>query len=268
MSITATLDYTAAPKAEIIVTSPDTSAITAVTLYRVVGTTKTLTRVQPSTGTASQYVEDYEAPWAQQLTYQAVVTYNSGKSTATYTSAAVTINPGVAWAIHPTTPALSVQLDALDFTTMGIVSLGSVRWAANRTLHTVLNSPYPVPTSTGDRVASSGTLTVSTKTLDEKVALRALLNDQTPILIRIPTQWGWGWDDGYYDIGDVDLDRPLQYGPDPSRTFTLPYQRTTAPAGGQESTWSYQQLTTAFADYPSIHASYADYPAVTANNQG
>lgn len=265
MPITVTTDTSPAPHTEITITSADGTAITAVTLTRIVGTTATVTRVQPGTGTASQYVEDYELDWDTPVTYRASITSTGGTTTAT--SAPVTVTAAQVWAIHPTIPTLSIPIDSADITRLGLTSLGDISWAANRTLHTVLDNPYPVPVVTGVRAVAAGTIGIATTSPAEQYALRALLNDHTPILIRVPDSWGWDWEDGYYDIGDVTASRPNQYGPDPHRVFTLPYQRVAAPAGGQQSAWSYPQLIAAYADYPSMRAAYADYPSLTGNNR-
>lgn len=268
MPISVTTDYTPAPHAEITITSADGSAITAASLYRVTGSLRELTRVQPGTGTASQYVEDYALDWDTPVTYQVSVTYNSGASTSTYTSTVVTITSTQAFAIHPTNPPLSLPIDSASTTVIGVASLGDITWAANRTLHTVLDNPYPVPSITGNRAAAAGQITLSTTTAAEQNALRAILNDHTPLLIRVPDSYGWDWEDGYYDIGDVTAGRPLMYGGDPHRTFTLPYQRVASPAGGQQSAWSYPQLIAAYADYPTLRATYDDYPSVVGDNRG
>jgi len=46
-------------------------------------------------------------------------------------------------------------------------------------------------------------MSVTTVTVDEENALRTIVNDQTPLLIRFPESYGLNWDDGYYHVGDV-----------------------------------------------------------------
>lgn len=268
MGITLVKDYTAAPKIQVTIGSPDGTAISSITLYRVVGTTLTLTRVQPSSGASTAYIEDFEMPWDVPVAYRSVMTYNAGYHDVN-TSLATTVVPSTAWAIHPLAPSLSFPLDAGSFAVAGVTEHGDTAWAATRTLHDVLDSPYPVPVRVGSgaRKASATSLRVSTRTAAEAGALRAALNDQTPLLIRVPGSFQWDWEAGYYDVGDVTAGRVLQFGPLEDRVFTLPLQRVAEPVGTQQANWSYPQLTTDFADYPSLTAAFADYPSLQANNR-
>lgn len=267
MPVTITTDYTAAPKVGITITTPDGSSMTAVTLYRVTGSLVEQTRVQPLTGFASRYIEDFEMAWDAPIAYRAVMTYGGG--TVTQTSSTVTVTSAAAWAIHPTSPALSARIDVLDTAAAGIGTIGDSTWAATRTVHAVLDSPYPVPVrvGAGARVATATSLRVRTRTTAEAAAMRALLDNQTPILIRIPAVWGWDWEDGFYDVGDVTASRISKYAAEHGRDFALPLQRVTTPAGGQQSNWSYPQLLNDIADYPTLRARFADYPSELANTR-
>lgn len=265
MSITATVDYTAVPTVEITIATPDNSVMTAVVLYRKIGGAKTQTREQPAPGLAARTIDDVEMPWNTALQYVAVVTTASG--TATYTSATVTVAPPTPWAIHPTIPSRSVQLDSGDFSALGVVSIGAETQAANSTSHPILGSPYPVITTSGSRNSTTGQLVLATVTSEERVAVNLLVDDQTPILICFPTDWGWDWDNGYYAIGDVNRDRFAQYGPEHRRVFTLPYTRVLSPAGDVQSDWSYAQMLANFTSYDALNNAFADYPSLTANDR-
>lgn len=255
------------PKFEITVASPDGTAMTAVSLTRTADGATVPTRVQPVAGTASAYVDDPEAPWDTPVTYTARITYGSG-ATATYTSPAQTLTPAPAamWAIHPTVPSLSRRLDTGDPSVMGLASIADITRAALATKHRIIGSSTQVVTKVGNRAAPAGALQVTTTSLQELTDLLALVNDETPLLIRAPAAWGWAWQDGYYAIGDVGEGRRLQYGPDPTRTITLPYERVTAPAGQQQSSWSWGGLLNNYADWPSVTAAFADWPSVTGDN--
>jgi hypothetical protein len=169
------------------------------------------------------------------------------------------------WALHPLTPALSVALDDGSGSGIGVTTHGDETLASTLTRHVILGSDRAVFTKTGPRAVAAGQLVLRTTTAAERVAVNALIKDQTPLLIRVPVAWGWDWEDGFYQLTDVTRGRVSQYGPDASRQYTIAYEQVDAPAGGVQSTWSYPALTTAFADYPSMTRGFADYPSLQAN---
>lgn len=257
------------PRFEVTISTPDGSTMTAVTLFRQVGGVRTATRVQPATGLASRYIEDPEAPWDAPVSYVATMTYGGG-ATTTDTSAAATLTPTPAaiWAIHPTIPPLSMPIDRADFGVMGIAAVGDLVYAAQAVQHKIIASKLPLLTKVGTRLGAGWSLEVTTTSLDERTQLIALLDDETPILLRAPAAWGWAVDEGYYAVGDVAELRRQQYGPEPSRTVKLPMQKVAAPAGVQQSSWSWGGLMSGYADWPSVQAAFADWNRVTGNNPG
>lgn len=259
------------PRNEVTVSSPDGSNITACTLYRTVGGVRTTTRVQPQTGLPSVLVLDYESPWDTAVQYSAAITYAGGASTENPAAPAQTLTPTPAafWAIHPTTPGLSMALDVADFGFAGVAEHGNVVRSAQATQHPILGSDLPLLTKFGNRKAAATSLTLTTTTLVERGALLSLTNDETPILIRCPAAWGWGWEDGYYAIGDIDEGRRLQYGAEASRTIKVPLQKVASPAGTQAATFGWADLMAAYADWPSVAAAFpSGWGAVQANTPG
>lgn len=258
------------PQCEVTISTPDGSAMTAVTLYRTANGVRTVTRVQPSTGLASRYVEDPEAPWDTPVQYSAAITYNGGASVENPVAPAQVLTPSPAafWAVHPLVPSRSMALDVADFGSAGIAEIGSVVRSAQATQHPILGSDLPLLTRLGNRKAAATSLTVTTVSLTERGRLASLVNDETPLLLRAPAAWGWGWEDGYYAVGDASEDRRLQYGPEAGRTIKLPLQRVAAPAGVQVSPWSWGDLAAGYADWPAVAAAFADWNAVTGNNPG
>lgn len=256
------------PQCEVTLSTPDGTAMTAVSLSRTASGVTAPTRVQPSTGLASRYLEDPEAPWDTWVTYTATMTYNGGASSQTVTSAPVALTPSPAaiWAIHPLVPSRSMILDVGDFASAGIASIGALNRAAQANQHKILGGSLPVVTKIGARLAVAGSLELTTMTLAERNALFSLTNDETPIIIRIPSSWAWGWEDGYFAIGDLGEGRRIQYGPDAARTWTVPFQKVAAPAGTQQSDWSWGGLLAGYADWPSVAAGFGDWNAVTGNN--
>lgn len=240
----------------------DGSQMTAVTLSRIANGVTEQTRVQPYVGLASSVVTDPEPEWDTPVVYQAVVTH--GGTTETVLSAPIMVSPTDAWAVHPTKPWLSVCIDQQDPTEIGVASLGDLSRPSTASEHIPVGSDLPVYITVGPRLSSRGTMSIATVTLDDARALDALLNDQTPILIRFPSAWGMGFEDGYYQVLDQTSSRPNPYGGDPARIYALAIVRVSAPAGEQESLWDYPSLTDQMADYGTIHNSFADYPSLTA----
>jgi hypothetical protein len=254
------------PQMEVTIASPDGSAMSAITLYRAASGVRTLTRVQPSTGVASRYIEDPEAPWDTDVVYSAAITYGGGSSTLT--ASAAQLNPSAFWAVHPLVPGRSMALDVQDFAFAGIASIGELTRKAQANQHDILGGSLPVVTRMGNRKAAAGQLEITTVSDWERLRLAALLDDENPVLLRCPAAWGWGWDNGYYSIGDTGEARRLQYGPDSSRTIRLPFQKVAAPAGVQQSSWGWGDLLAKYADWGSVAAAYADWNAVAGNNPG
>lgn len=253
------------PHVAVTVATPNGAAMTAVTITRTGFGLTAPTRVQPKAGFASRTLVDYEAPWETNLTYKATVVTATG--TAVYTAPPVRLEPWAAWAIHPTSPALSVCIDQQDANQIGVYNIQSIARAATSTQHVIVGAARPIVTRIGSRSSSRGVLQLATVTGADENKVWSLVDDQTPLYIRFPTVWGANWEGGYYDIGDVTADRTIQWVQETRRIFALPYTRVDAPAGDQQSDWGYAQLLHDFADYPSVAAAFADYPAVLSNTR-
>lgn len=254
------------PRMEVTIATPDGSNLTAATLWRRVSGTNTVTRVQPSTGVPSRYVEDYEAPWDTPVQYVATYTYAGGTVTETAPAQSLTPDVPAIWLIHPTIPALSMAIDVGSFSSIGLASIGTTTRRALATQHAILGNALPLLTKQGNRQAPASQLQLRSVTELEKLKLLALANDETPLLLRQPAGLAWGIEEGYYAIGDLGEDRILQYGPEPGRTLALPINRVQPPAGTVQSSWSWGGLMAGYADWGSVAAAYADWNAVTGNN--
>lgn len=250
----------APPRFQITIASPDGSAITAITLNRSQNGTTTPTRVQPLAGPSPLVVYDYEASWETAAVYSATYTYGSGSGTTqTDTAAPATLTSAFPWLIHPTTPALSLILDQGTFSTMGVVSIGTVTRAALTTKHRILGAEFQIVTKTGPRAAPVFSMTIATVTPQERSALIALLRDQTPLLIQFPASWGWDFDGGYFDVGDAATDRWLQYGPEHRRVKTLQLEQVQAPAGTQQAQRTWATLLGEMATWQAVAAGFATW---------
>lgn len=262
MSITVTPGTSSAgvPRFALSISSSDGSTITAISLTRTVAGATQPTRVQPSVGPSPRTVNDYEADWDANVVYTATVTSSAG--TQTFTSTAATLTSSTAWAIHPTTPALSVCIDNGTTTAAGLRSIGDITRDATDTRHNVLGSQYPTYTKTGPRSAAVTSLELVTVTSLEAQAVRALVNDLTPVLIRIPAAWGWDFEAGYYRVGATTEARSFQYGPEPRRVFTLPIERVEQPAGTQQSERTWANVLNDFPSWAAVRAAYSTWTNV------
>jgi hypothetical protein len=137
---------------------------------------------------------------------------------------------------------------------MGVVSIGSESRPEIKTKHRIQGSEYQIVTKTGPRGAPITSLQVATTTADERASLVAITRDQTPLFLQVPAAWGWDFDDGYFDVGDLGTERVLQYGPEPRRTVTLPLERVEAPIGTQAAAWTWTGLASAFGTWDAERA--------------
>jgi hypothetical protein len=261
VSITVTPQPDAAPpRFQVSVATPGGQPITALTFYRTAGGRTEATRFQPGPGPASRITVDSEAPWDSPVVFAATVTY--GSTTETYTAAPAFLSPAFPWLIHPTTPALSRCLDQDTFTRMGVVSIGAVSRAATTTRHSIIGAKYPIVTKTGPRSGSQLQMQIATTSAQEHADLWALLDDQTPLLIRVPDAWEWDWEDGYYDVADASADRFEQYGPTRQRTFTLALARVEAPAGDLQPQRTWADVKAGAATWADLARGYNDWTSV------
>jgi hypothetical protein len=206
--------------------------------------------------------------WAQTKAAVSATTLNQFGATATITetSAAVTLSPASAWFVHPATPSLSVPVgNGVD---TSIRTISTVTEAATSTNHIILGSPRPVPTTNGPRLADATQLILQTNTDVARANLKALLQDQTPILIRVPPALSYGFDDGFYAVGDYAADRTAQRPGSPRRVHTLPLQAVDSPVVSViNSGWSYATLALAEPNYTQVLAAFASYALLVTNTR-
>lgn len=183
-------------------------------------------------------------------------------------SSAVMLSPDSAWLIAPQAPALSVPLSNTDQQAAGIRQLSSVGNASNTKIHRILGTTTPVTTTTGNRQADTLSATVYTHTSDERVALRALLAPDLPILINVPPAWELELAYGFYQVGDVTETRPYTLGGIPMRDFELPLSRVRSPEVDVENPgWSYSQVASTWATYSELLSRYATYGDLAVDNR-
>jgi hypothetical protein len=183
------------------------------------------------------------------------------------TSDPVALDPDDAWLIHPGTPGLSIPIIETGNTATRMVEIGEIENATNTTVHRILGSATPIPTTTGPRADDTTTLTIETVTTNEAAAVRALLASDIPILIQIPPDWDLDFNCGFYQVGNVQTTRS-----DPIinayRTFTLPLTKVQSPVVDVENTgWSYAAVAAEFDTYSSLLVTFATYADLAADTR-
>lgn len=183
------------------------------------------------------------------------------------TSDAVQLTPDDAWLIHPGSASLSMSLSDDDMQAASIVDVAPVENQSNATVHKILGSATPVPTTTGPRGDDRTTLTVATITADQSTALRALLASDVPLLIQIPPSWGLDFNSGFYQVGDTASARRDDLNM-ARRTWSLPIQKVQSPVVDIENTgWSYASAAAEFSTYVDLTTNFATYADLAANSR-
>jgi hypothetical protein len=145
---------------------------------------------------------------------------------AFYELATATLNITEAWLIHPAQPTLSVSIDTGAWRDAGLnvdpaTSQQNVAEAAV-TLHQPVGRTTTVAIATGNRLDELWPLVLLAPTLDARDDVRAILRDQTPLLLRSPASFGWDLNDGYYSVQGVQYDRLTANLNSEYRRITLP----------------------------------------------
>lgn len=223
-------------------------------------------------GVTSWSGEDYEAPFYDQVTYLAM----SGSTVLVSTT--VSCNPpfyandlgwysnqSSPWLKHLTIPALSMQVD--------VANAESPVYAQTRSVQTVLNRRSPIVLADAKRKNPTTTIDIRTWSLPEAAKLRALLADNSILLLDVPGSDGWGMDHQWIAVGDVTEERLWQeWAPYPGRVFHLPVEYVDRPAGGGVyplcSYWSEDNASNTYAQFDTHYATYAALSSCTVNAGG
>jgi hypothetical protein len=174
-----------------------------------------------------------------------------------------TLNVDEAWLLHPSSPSLSVSIDANTWRDDGLnVAIESAQSSVARsaqTLHYPIGRPRAVVIGHGNRLDDEWTLVLTAPRLEDRDAVSAIVRDQTPLLIRSPLSFGWDLPDGFYAIGDVTSDRyfaPLLF---TERRISLPLTPSDPPVVRQGSERTYGDLLLEAASYSDLLAMYDTY---------
>jgi DNA-binding beta-propeller fold protein YncE len=188
--------------------------------------------------------------------------------TTTLNSADVTLAPATAWMIHPARPALSVPVFYDDLERAGLRDIGPVVNRATSTVHSVLGSAKSIAVTTGPRQDDAVRLVIATRTAAERQAIKGLVADQWPILIRVPPSWELDFDEGYFAVGDVEVSRLVQSYATPARLVALPLEAVESPIVSQENTgWSWAALVAEFPTWADVYTAFETWADVLVNNR-
>lgn len=242
ITLTATPDVTSSPpRVRLDVTATGTPAVTQVVIARRDADgqmrpvrTSDAGPLPLSAGAATIY--DYEAPFGTQVVYS---TDQAGGPSAT-----TSLDVHDIWLVHIGVPSRSVRLDQ-------ITVIGDESRATSSGLFPVLDRGDPIPVSSGARATPTGMLGARTTTDAAQRAMNLLLDDDTPVLLNMPTSRRWGIDTCYLSLRDSNADRTVRYGPVPLREWRLPYQVIRRPGGGTQAAITWNDVA---AQYPTWQA--------------
>ena len=182
-------------------------------------------------------------------------------------SAQVTLTPAAGWLVHPAQPALSFPL-AKNGGAAGIRSIGAIGNASKATVHEILGSSTPVTTTNGNRAADVTGMVVAIDTHAEEMALKQLLEDETPILVNLPPSLGALFDYGFYQVGDTTRERLAQLPDFALRDYVLPLTQVQSPLVTQQNAgWSWAALAVAFPTWDAVAAAYETWADVATDTR-
>lgn len=249
ITVTATVEpSTTPPRVRLNIADTGTPAITATTITRQ-NPDGTTTTVRTPDGQAlvltssAGLLYDYEAP------FQAAVTYSSVES-PTQVTTPVTVPENRIWLIDPGVPNLSMPITVAVF--------GDLTRRVNRGVFYPMGRSAPVVQTDGTRKATEGSLQVKTMSLAEIAALNAVTASGSPLLLNVPATFAWGVSSGYISIADVVEQRLVEYAPEVTRYFNLPYTVVDRPIGGTQAQRTYADLLD-FPTYAALLAAFSTY---------
>lgn len=178
---------------------------------------------------------DLECPFGVPVVYE--MWPDTGR--AALVSNTVTLNPtafypndlgwsterGAVWLRHLTRPNLSMPID--------LANAESPVFKQTRAVVDVLDRRSPIVITDGRRKELTTTLDIRTWSLEEAARLRALLADNSVVLLTVPAGERWGITHWYCTVGDVTEERLWQeWAPYEGRVFHLPVEIVDRPVGG------------------------------------
>jgi hypothetical protein len=167
---------------------------------------------------------DYEAPLGVPVQWRVVLTDTAGVVRMSYLSDPVTLDAEITdvWLKDPGLPQRSVQVTvATPMPTWTTPARQGVNQVRGRRLPVVISDV---------RGGKTGDLTVVTETTADREALDWVLASGSPLLLQWPP--GWGEQDMYVAVGDVQAAPVVEYAEFHDRTWVLPLTEVDRPIGG------------------------------------
>jgi hypothetical protein len=217
-----------------IILSVSCTGMTGASIYRITPDgTRAVRNALDKVAAGALNVADYEAPQNQALKYVAVVTDGTLAATSSIVTVSGTIDRGGDVLFGLTNPLATVPVHVV-----GIPDLSTA--APQEAVH-VVGRADPIIVS-DVRSYPTGSLLLATVTDEERIAVNGLLADGT-ILAFSPRYPTYGFDDVWYlSIGGVSEKRASEVVTDPTREWTLAFQRIAPPPadfiGPAFATWN------------------------------
>lgn len=164
-----------------------------------------------------------------------------------------------AWLIHPSQPSLSIPIDSgpqgahrLRF--IEASSGESKTSEAQRTIHRGIGSRRAVVITSGPRAADEWTMVLGAPTIVQKNAVRAIVDDQTPLLLRIPPSSEYDLPDDWYSVGDLTVTRLETPNITEETLITLPLTPVDEPIVRQGALWTWGDVMLKYATWADLLA--------------
>ncbi|MEU1200119.1 hypothetical protein ABZ446_28390 [Streptomyces sp. NPDC005813] len=167
---------------------------------------------------------DYEAPLGVPVQWRASIRPTSGLGALSYTSDPITLDAETTevWLKDPGLPQRSVRVTVAT-------PMPTWQYASRRGVSAVHGRALPVVISS-TRGGRTGDLTVVTETDADKAALSWVLSSGNTLLLQWPP--GWGEEDMYVAVGDINAAPVVEYAEFHDRTWVLPLTQVDRPIGG------------------------------------
>ncbi|MFD8595376.1 hypothetical protein ACFV1L_10280 [Kitasatospora sp. NPDC059646] len=205
--------------------------------------------------------DDYESPLGVPVSYY-VKSWTTGPDWISYTTDSVTLP-------YPDDLRVIVKDPAMPARSRLFVVTTPPNWqrAARQGSYTVRRRHRPV-IITDVRSARTGSLVVTTETLDERDALTWLVDTGNTLLLQWPA--GWGEQDVYVQVGDVEESRPSDYAGQADRVWTLALTEVDRPVGALigSATRSWQTVLSGYATWADVFARYGSWLGVLTGVEG
>lgn len=182
--------------------------------------------------------------------------------TATSTT---TLDVAEAWLIHPGQPTLSTSIDPgahrwrNDGLNVDTTSAEESSHAARRNEFEVIGRKRSIVVTSGPRADGEWTLVLFAPRTEDRDAALALVDDQTPLLLRSPQGWAWDLPDGWYSVGDVTVARVAPSLARPARRISLPLTPVDAPVVRVAALRTYADLLLENGTYADLLERYETY---------